>query len=153
VPAWKVLHILAMFSAVTLMIGGEVLFHALVRTGDVPAMRRYLRVVDPLFRLGIVLLIAGVVFGLITAVTGVWSLTAGWLIASYVLVGAIFAIGFLIGVPWFRRVGAAAEIAADGGNAEPLAEALDDPRGLVSIVSSFILYPAVIYLMVAKPFP
>lgn len=150
--AWKVLHILAMFSAVTLLVGGEVLFFALARTGDVPAMRRYLRVVEPLFRLGVVLLAAGVVFGLIAAVTGAWDLTSGWLIAAYVLVGALFAIGLLIGMPWFRRVGAAAEIAAGGGDPEPLAMALAEPRGLVSIVSAFIVYPALIYLMVAKPF-
>jgi hypothetical protein len=47
------------------------------------------------------LLLAGVVFGLLTALTGGFDVLAGWLIAAYMLVAAILVFG---GSPWVRRL-------------------------------------------------
>ena len=59
-PIWKYLHIPAMFSSVTLLVGGDILFHAVRRTGDLPALRRFLAAVDPIFRAGVGMLSLGV---------------------------------------------------------------------------------------------
>jgi hypothetical protein len=150
-PVWKALHVLAMFSAVTLFFGGSILLHRLVATGDVPAIRRFLTVVDPLFRAGVALLTLGVILGLVTAMTGGLSLLQPWLILAYVLVAAIYLVGFGIGVPWYRAVSVNAAISPDGAPSPELREAIDDRRGRFDLYASALLYAAVIAVMVLKP--
>jgi uncharacterized membrane protein len=150
---FKYLHILTMFTAVTLMFGGEVLFHLLRRTDDVRSLRRFVAVVDPVFRIGVGLLTLGVVFGLLAAVTIGWNLAAGWLVLAYVLIALIYLVGFGIGVPYFGRVRAAfRDLPDDEGASTPaLRRVLDDRRGTFGLVASVVLYAAIIYVMVAKP--
>jgi hypothetical protein len=151
-PLWKLLHVLAMFSAVTLFFGGNILLHRVVATGHVPTIRRFMALVDPLFRAGVGLLTLGVVLGLVAATTGGWSLVASWLLLAYLLVAAIYVVGFGVGVPWYRNVGAAA--AASPEATPPSAElraAIGDRRGRIDLVVSALLYVAVISVMVLKP--
>lgn len=149
---FKYLHILTMFTAVTLMFGGELLFHLVRRTGDVGALRRFLDVVFPVFRIGVALLTLGVAFGLLAAVTIGFNLTAGWLLLAYTLIVAIYALGFGVGVPYFGRVRRA--IGRDDTAASPeLRRVLADRRGVGDLVFATILYVAIIYVMVLKPIP
>lgn len=146
---FKYLHILTMFVAVTLMFGGEVLFHLLRRTDDLRALRRFLAVVDPVFRLGVALLTLGVVFGLLAAVTIGFDLTARWLLLAYVLIVAIYALGFGVGVPYFGRVRRV--LANDEATAEERRRVLEDRRGIWDLALATLLYVAIIYVMVMKP--
>ena len=149
---WKYLHILAMFSSVTLLVGGDVFFHALRRSGDMPALRRFLAAINPLFMAGVGLLTLGVVFGLVAAATGSWSFTAGWLIVAYVLILCLYLVGLTVGLPYYR--GAAAALAGIDEPPGPEAlRALADRRGVGSMVASIAGYVAIIFLMVVKPFP
>src|ERR1019366_8051346 len=97
------------------------------------AMRRFVRVVDPVFMLGVAMLLLGVTFGLVTAATGGWSFGAGWLTAAYVLVIAIFVVGFGMGLPYYRLVGRELESGADELTPR-LSAALADLRGIGSLV-------------------
>jgi uncharacterized membrane protein len=150
---FKYLHILAMFAAVTLMFGGELMFHLLRRRNDLAALRRFLEVVYPVFRIGVGLLTLGVVFGFLAANTIGFSLTAGWLILAYALIAGIYAIGFLVGVPYFNRVRAALDDASLQAPSPELRRVLDDPRWILDLVVSVLLYVAIIFVMVMKPIP
>jgi hypothetical protein len=152
-PIWKLLHILVMFAAVTLFFGGNILLHRVVASGHVPTIRRFIGLVDPLFRGGLGLLTLGVVLGLVTAATGGWSLLATWLVIGYVLVAAIYLVGFVIGVPWYRGVGVAAAASSDDDPvpSPALRAAIADRRGRLDLGLSTALYIAVIAVMVLKP--
>jgi uncharacterized membrane protein len=145
-PLWKVLHVVAMFSAVTLLVGGDVFFHALRRTGDRAALRRFLGAINPLFGLGVALLTLGVVFGIATAATGSWDFFARWLVGAYVIVAVLYLVGLFVGLPYYRS--AAAALASDGTTDD---RALDDPRGWGSMLISVAGYLAIIFLMIVKP--
>lgn len=150
---FKYLHILTMFAAVTLMFGGELLFHLLRRRGDLHALRRFLDVVYPVFRIGVGLLTIGVAFGILAASTIGFSLTAGWLLLAYALIAGIYAIGFLVGVPYFNRVRAALDEGSAQAPSPGLRRVLDDPRWVLDLGVSILLYVAIIYVMVMKPIP
>ena len=150
---FKYLHILTMFAAVTLMFGGELMFHLLRRRNDLAALRRFLEVVYPVFRIGVGLLTVGVVFGILAANTIGFSLTAGWLLLAYLLIAGIYAIGFLVGVPYFNRVRAALDDASLQAPSPELRRVLDDPRWILDLVVSVFLYVAIIFVMVMKPIP
>lgn len=147
-PLWKFLHVVAMFSAVTLLVGGDVLFHALRRTGDRNALRRFLSAINPLFALGVALLTAGIVFGLLAAATGSWDFLARWLVGAYLIVGALYLVGLVAGLPYYRN--AAGILSRDAGAPETR-RVLDDPRGWGSMLISIVGYVAIIFLMVMKP--
>jgi len=149
--AFKYLHVLTMFVAVTLMFGGEVLFHLLRRTGDMATLRRFVDVVFPVFRVGVGLLTLGVAFGLAAAAAIGWNLTARWLVLAYGLAALIYAVGFGLGVPYFDRVRAALREHADDPAQPDLRRALGDRRGPIALVASTVLYVAILYVMVVKP--
>jgi hypothetical protein len=150
---FKYLHILTMFAAVTLMFGGELLFHLVRRSGDLHALRRFLDVVFPVFRIGVGLLSLGVAFGLLAATTIGFSLTAGWLLLAYALIAGIYVIGFGVGVPYFNRVRAALDDSSLQGPSPELRRVLEDPRWILDLVVSVLLYVAIIFVMVMKPIP
>jgi hypothetical protein len=148
---WKFLHIVSMFSGVTLLVGVSLFGERIIATRDVGAIRRFSSVYPPLERAGIAVVTLGVVFGFITAIVGPWELTDGWLITAYILVAALFAIGPVEG-RMFKQV---ADIAQrnDATEATPeLASAIDDRRRRTLTIVSVLLYVAVIFTMVTKPF-
>jgi hypothetical protein len=150
---FKYLHVLTMFAAVTLMFGGEVLFHLLRRSNDFNALRRFLEVVFPVFRVGVGLLSLGVVFGLLAAQTIGFSLTSGWLLLAYALIAGIYLIGFGVGVPYFNRVREALNDSSLQPDSPELRRVLHDPRWMLDLVVSVLLYVAIIFVMVVKPIP
>ena len=89
---FKALHILSMFSVVTMEIAAEFLFVYTISRRDIRGLATVHRILERI-RLGpisIAVFIAGVVFGLLTALTGSFDFLAGWLIAAYLLVATIF---------------------------------------------------------------
>lgn len=79
-----------MFAMVTVFLGGEVFYTLAYWRRDVRALAWVHRteVQTRLPIVGLAFLLAGVVFGLLTAVTGGLDLFEGWLIAAYVLLAA-----------------------------------------------------------------
>lgn len=148
---WKFLHILSMFAGVTLLFGTDALFHRAAGARDITALRKLVAWSGPLVAAGIVLVLAGIGFGFATAIVGPFDLTQGWLIAAYVLVGAIIVLGFAVETPYQNRIGRALE-ATRGETPSPELDALlRSPIRHVSWVSA-ALYGAVIFVMVVKPF-
>jgi uncharacterized membrane protein SirB2 len=148
----KFLHIVCMFGTVTLFIGGEVMLAGVARSGDVRAFRRVGAVTKKTDTVAILLLLAGVGFGLATAVTGHIDLTAGWLITAYVLVGVVFAVGLAYFTPRYERMMKAAEASPDDAPSEELARLIDPGKELAVMVFDIALWAAIVYVMVAKPF-
>jgi uncharacterized protein YacL len=152
---FKALHILMMFGAVTVLIG-EALFYAIaIWRGDIKAVAAIRRVAGSRPVVGVVFLMAGIVFGLLAAMTGGFDFFAGWLIAAYVLVVALFLVN---GSPWVQRLprlGAEA-IEAEAGQrpADDVLAAMAGMRTaiLVAVAVNVALFAAIIADMVLKPF-
>ncbi len=150
---WKTLHILSMVTMVTAFIGAEVFYAAAMRKRDVTALAFVHRTVERT-GLGFVALgglVAGVVFGVLTALTGGFDLVAGWLIVAYVLVGAFLVNAALIGA---RVVHIAKEaVEADEGKrpAEEVIGAMASSRAVFLVVVNAIIFLAVIADMALKP--
>src|SRR4026208_2495254 len=90
-PIFKVLHILSMFTAVTLLISVPIFAALAIWQRDVRGAAAVYRLARRPGNtvLGGVFLLAGIVFGLLTAAGGGCDFFACWLIAAYVMVAAL----------------------------------------------------------------
>jgi uncharacterized membrane protein len=147
---FKFLHIFAMFTAVTLMFSPDIMFYRAAAAGDVRTMRRIGSLSKLSVGIGIVFFFVGIGFGLLASVVGPFSLTEGWLIAAYILVATIIALGAGVENPHYMRVAAAAEKSGDEPS-EELQRLVRSPIKHLGWLSA-AMYAAVIYVMVAKPF-
>jgi len=152
---FKALHILSMFSAVTMEIGAEFLYAFAVTRRDVRALATVHRILEQA-RLGpisIAVFISGVVFGLLTALTGGLDFFAGWLIAAYVLVAVIFVSGSRLWPKILLPLGAKA-VEAEAGQ-RPIDDVIRDmvaSRALRWFVAMATIFVLIILDMVLKPF-
>jgi uncharacterized membrane protein len=150
---FKALHILSMFGAVTLLLGEALAYGVAIRRRDIGALAGIRRVTGRRPILGAALLLAGVVFGLMTAWTGTFDLLDGWLIAAYVLVVAMFAFNALPWVQQLPRLGdAAVEVEAGTRDAEQLTAEMESSRAGILVAANVVLFAAIILDMVLKPF-
>ena len=144
---WKFLHILSMFSGVTLLVGGSLFFEAVARSRDAGAIAKVGRAMKRMETIGIISIILGIGFGLAFATAADYDLMDGWLIFAYVMVALLFVIGPIESA----MVAKVVEVAESGDQ-----EALDiqvrrETRATLSILS-LLIYVALIYDMVMKPF-
>jgi Ca2+/Na+ antiporter len=151
---FKVLHILSMFTAVTLLEGVPIFIALAIWQRDVRGLVAIFRLTRRPGNtlIGIVFLLAGVLFGLLTVATGGLDFFAGWLIAAYVLVAAMFLSNM---VPAKRRVRQVAEEAVEAEAGQRPVE--DVVRHMATVPLWFFLvdvalFAAVITDMVLKPF-
>jgi drug/metabolite transporter (DMT)-like permease len=152
VRIWKFLHVVTMFAAVSLFVGESVLFERIARSRDVPAIRRFGALAPPVVRTAIALVLLGLVFGLITVNDEHFSYTDTWVVIAYFLYAGLFALGPFEG-RFQTRITDAAKASPDDA-ASPQLEALISNTGRRAIVViSMVLYVAIIYDMVMKPFP
>jgi hypothetical protein len=153
---FKLLHILAMFTAVTLLVGESTAMAIAVWRGDVRAVAAIRRLVGRRPVVSSLIFLVGIGFGLLAVATGGLDFFAGWLIAAYVMVVALFAIS---GLPVVQKgflglVDKATEADAGQRPMEDVARdmaALRRSFGLV-VVANWILFAAIIADMVLKPF-
>jgi len=152
---FKALHILAMFSVVTIEIGAEFLYAFTISRRDVRGLATVHRIVEQarLGNIGIAVFISGIAFGVLTALTGGLDLFAGWLIAAYALVAVIFVAAFPLWAKTLLPLGAKA-VEAEAGQ-RPVDEVVRDMvasravRWFVAMATIFVL---IILDMVLKPF-
>jgi hypothetical protein len=148
---WKFLHIASMFTSVTLLFAYDIVLHRSAARGDVATVRAVGKLKPLVENSGVVMFLLGVAFGIITALVGPFELTQGWLITAYVLVALILVLGGGPESVWLKQlIQAADQDGGDGQSAEFVAR-VHDPRRHLSWVSA-VLYAAVIYVMVYKPF-
>jgi uncharacterized membrane protein len=148
--ALKFFHIFSMFVATTLLFAPDLIFYRAAAAGDVAALRRIGAVSKLVVTTGIVTFFVGLGFGFLAALTGGFDLTAPWLITAYILVGVIILLGAAIESPHLTRIAEAAERSGDRFSPE-LERLVRSPRRHVNWLS-VVLYGAVIYTMVTKPF-
>lgn len=152
---FKALHILSMFSVVTMEIGAESLYAFAVARRDVRALATVHRILEqvPLGPISIAVFISGIVFGLLTALTGGFDLLAGWLIAAYVLVTVIFVSGARLWPKILLPLGAKA-VEAEAGQ-RPVEDVVRDmvaSRAVWWFVGMATIFVLIILDMVLKPF-
>ncbi|HWB72470.1 MAG TPA: hypothetical protein VG452_09635 [Egibacteraceae bacterium] len=151
-PIWKFLHIAAMFGAVSVFVGQGLLSAGIAGTGDVRAIRRALAAEARFQPAGGVLFVLGILFGFVTAVTAGFDLTAAWLLTAYGLVIVVFATGIGYHGPRGRKLEALAKASPENEPSEALRSLIDAPSARVVAAFDSLLWLALIYVMVVKPF-
>lgn len=144
---WKFLHIVTMFFAVGLAISGELVVRRVAASLDPVAIRTVVERTKPLGMLATGLFLAGLVFGLIAAVTGQINPFAPWLLLAYGAFALAMAIGGLVTDPWVTRLGQAAA----AGGPEELRTVVEDPKARLGTVALMALLAALVFIMVVKP--
>lgn len=147
----KFLHIALIFSGIALIYGTEIVLHRIGKTDDTRAVRTAFATARPVAMIAPVMFWLGVGAGLAAAIVNGHDLLAPWLLASYFLVGALFAAGMAITVPWMNRVGALSAAAADGPTPPELRELLHSPTATRLLYASIAVDVAILALMVFKP--
>jgi uncharacterized membrane protein len=150
---WKFLHIASMFVAVSIFVGQGMLSGAVARSGDVRSVRRILAAEDRFAPIGGGLFLLGIVFGFITAITGDFDLTQTWLLIGYAL--SLFIL--VNGLTYHRSQAEKLKAAAAAGSEDQPSDELRALAGASSVavmnVIDGLAWLAIIYVMVAKPFP
>jgi uncharacterized membrane protein len=92
------------------------------------------------------------VFGFVTAIVGDFDLTQTWLVIGYVLAALILVTAFVYHIPTATKLKALADASPDDEPSAELRAFVDAPIGRVVNVIDGVLWLALIYVMVAKPF-
>ncbi|HET6745300.1 MAG TPA: hypothetical protein VFH90_05540 [Candidatus Limnocylindria bacterium] len=152
---FKLLHILSMFAAVTILVGFDLAI-------ALPIWRRDVHGVATIFRMarrasptniGLAFLAAGIGFGLLTAATGGLDFLAGWLIAAYVLIALLILVNASPPKRKIRQVVVDAVEADDGRrSAEEVERQMATAPLTVFVGMNVVLFVAIIADMVLKPF-
>jgi hypothetical protein len=151
--AFKYLHIISMFFFVAAAASGEIVLHRVAAGRDPRTIRTTIERIRPITGpLAVALLAAGIIFGVLAALTGQISLLAPWLILAYAAIVAATAIGFTITDPWVNRLEQAAAAAGEGQATEALEAVIADPLARFGIWALMALIAFLVYLMVVKPF-
>jgi uncharacterized protein YbjT (DUF2867 family) len=149
---WKFLHIAAMFAAVSVFVGQGLLSAAIAESHDVRAIRRTLTAEARFGALGGALFLVGLGFGFVTALTGDFDLTAAWLLIAYGVAVLILATGIVYHGPRGKKLLAAAEASPDAEPPEGLRALIQEPSARIIATIDVLVWLAIIYVMVAKPF-
>jgi hypothetical protein len=150
---WKFLHIACMVGAVAVLAGGGAFRNAVLRIGSVESIRAALAAERRLSNaVGAPLLLAGVAFGFVTAVTTGFNLAAPWLVTAYVLLALNVANGVVLYEPHAKRLQAAADASGDDEPSDELAALIGSPRTRVLNAVDAALWLAIVFVMVAKAF-
>ena len=99
--AFKALHVLSMFAAVTFLVSEAVLYGRAIWRSDVAGLAAVRRLVGGRPVIGAAFLGVGIVFGVLAALTGAFDLLDGWLVAAYVLIAALLVVN---ASPWVQRL-------------------------------------------------
>jgi uncharacterized membrane protein len=151
-PIFKALHILSMFTMVTLFSGGELFYALAIRARDVRVLAWLHRNSRLIAFTALGALIAGVVFGLLTAATGGLDFFAGWLIAAYLLVGLFFVNAAIFARPMTKLAEKAVEAEAGRASSEEVVREMTASRPLRLFAANALVFAAIILDMVLKPF-
>jgi hypothetical protein len=150
VQLWTFLHIVSMFAAVSLTIGGSIFALEARRRRDLGALRAYFRLSGRMEAISTIALGAGIVFGLVAASVGNLNLLAGWLVLAYLLVALAFGVG-MASAPYFNRLRAALDSSEGESPSVELERMLGSPVPYVLTGFSILILVVIIADMVFKP--
>lgn len=147
-----VLHVLAVVIAFGILVFPGLLFERIAEKGDVRTIRNVFGIGVARVKFGAPLLILGALLGVWLAYSAGYSLSAGWLVASYLSFIALVAIGIGYHSRWERHVYGLAMASPENQPSADLQAAIEkrskSPLGYVSL----LLFIFIMYLMSAKPF-
>jgi membrane protein required for beta-lactamase induction len=151
---FTVLHILSMFTMVTVFLGGAFYYAYAVWRRDVRALATFHRIErqSRIGIVGIVALFAGLAFGLLAVLTGGIDVLDGWLIAAYVLVAAFVAYVGISEKTLMELGDKAVEADAGGRPVEEVVRDMADSPAIRFFTVNVVLFAAIIVDMVVKPF-
>jgi uncharacterized membrane protein len=149
---WKFGHIAAMFAAVSIFVGQGMLEGAVARSGDVRALRRVLAAEDRFAPAGGGIFLLGIALGVVAAIVGGFDLTETWLVIGYVLAAIILVNAFAYHIPTANKLKALAAASPDDEPSPELRAAVAAPIGVLMNVVDGVVWLALIFVMVAKPF-
>jgi hypothetical protein len=139
-------HVGSMFLATALALGPSTMLFLVARSSDPGAMKRTFGLAKPVFRVGGAAYGLGILFGVLTAMSGTIDVTAPWLVTSYVLVVLLIATN-LVFERWTRRV----EVAAKGADAVAVDAVVRERTAGLSLAGMILITLALVFVMVVKP--
>ena len=145
-------HVLCMFTAATIFVGGEFYGFGIERSRDVPGIRRYYTVEKRLEPVAIGIVILGGILGLITALNGHLDLTQTWLVMGYGFFLALMLTGIIFWGPRSTAILEAAQASPDDAPSAELEAVLTRRHDPIVIVFDGFLWVGVLFTMVTKPF-
>ena len=144
------LHVLVMFFAFAFTAGSGMFMAAAVQTEDASVARTATRINRRFGMTGGILLLIGLILGGVVAGQMGLSMSATWLIVTYVCVVLILILGFGVLMPFAARISKAAEVS--GAEASPeLKAALRNPTGRIAGPITGLLWIVIIAMMVFRP--
>jgi len=150
--AFKYLHVVSMFFAVALAVSTELVIRRVAASGDARTIRAVVPRIRPLGNVATLLFVAGVVFGIVAALTGQMNLVAPWLLLAYAAFVCATLIGMLVTDPWAGRLEAAAVASPEDAASDALNSVIADPVARAGTWALMLLIAALVFLMVVKPF-
>ncbi|HYL26262.1 MAG TPA: hypothetical protein VEW74_00440 [Candidatus Nitrosotalea sp.] len=146
------LHVLLAFTAIALLVIPGLMLEMVANTRDVNLIRRMFALGKFHGQLGGPIALLTAIAGLIAAWQLGVSLTSGWLIAAYIVFVLVIGIGIGYHSRRELKIGALAQASPLDAPSPELAAAIDDPLRVPALWVSAILWIALIWLMVVKPF-
>jgi hypothetical protein len=149
---FKYLHIVSMFFFVAMALSAEVVTRRVAGTRDVAAIRATVKSVKLLNGpIAGGLLLSGLAFGVLAALTGQMNLLAPWLLLAYAAVVCAAALGFGIADPWVGRLERAADASALDAPSAELVAVIDEPVPRYATFALMFLVAFLVFVMVVKP--
>jgi hypothetical protein len=142
-------HVGSMFLATTLAIGPSTMLFLTARSGDRGAIKRTFGFATPVYRVGGAAYGLGILFGVLTALSGSIDLTTPWLVTAYALVVLLIATN-LVFERWTRRVEGAVG-GDDGQGLATLQTVVGDRSAAASLTGMVLITLALVFVMVVKP--
>jgi uncharacterized membrane protein len=151
---FKALHIVSMFGMVTVFLSGAFLYAFATMRRDPHLLAVYHRTARAarLPVIGLVALVAGVAFGLLTAATGSLDFFEGWLLAAYALVFLLFLTVLTVGRPIIELGDEAIEADAEGNSTDEVRHKMARTHPALFLAAMAAIFIAFIFDMVLKPF-
>lgn len=140
------LHILLFMFSFAFTGGLNIYLQRIARTGDAKAIHAAFRAANPLSKAGgIGWILTGIAGGALAHAYG-YDPAAPWLLCTYAIFAILLLNGFLLHLPWQRRV-----LAASASPGPELEAALHAPVHRIASIVSAVSVLALLYLMTARP--
>jgi hypothetical protein len=146
------LHVLFAFTAIALLVVPGLMLEMVAHTRDVGLIRRMYALGSFHGRIGGPLALLTAIVGFIVAWQSGIPLNSGWLVAAYVAFVLVMALGIGYHTRRELRIAGLAKASPVDAPSPELAAAIDDRIATPMNWVSGLLWAAIIYLMVAKPF-